>query len=321
MKRLNRWFLFIFVIILITSIFFFCWYGVKSNHTDDIQEISFYIINDKNNGTFRTDIDFVIDFSKSIDFDENIGTLEDAQKCPFYIDFTFYTNVSFGFYQLEYTWKSFLDTRYMQVIGDGVEFSNTPGDYRLTWFKSKINEDHYDFRLYISDIIRHPTTEGYTLNIDMWIYNQNSSQLKNTFDISQTFWLKYFESKQIELINTNIDFYLLNNFEMVGTEFYQRSSHIVDEGSTILNVTRSDIDFSSKSSRRNSFISDIFFDLSITFPLSSIISYIILDSIVTIDNKEEKEAIKAIMNQNEELLKQIIEIKEHLGNNDTIMDE
>lgn len=162
------------------------------------------------------------------------------------------------------------------------------------------------------------------------IYNQSEIVvLKSTnncvnFGFNLTVWVNhsygicsiYLDVKSTDIYNSNVDFYRINDFLHIGEKFYHQNVYHPNDWE-ILERTRVDFDFSTSKSRRQVFISDIFLDLSITFPSTTVISYLILDRILTADKKQEEEIkkeLEKIDKHNTTIEKELKELRQLLNN-------
>ena len=88
MKRYLRYIIFFVVVGIFWGSFFITWQTLEHGDLKGIQEVTFFIRNDRNNGTCLVEIEYNLDFNKTLDYNERIdNNLTKAEQSPFYIDF------------------------------------------------------------------------------------------------------------------------------------------------------------------------------------------------------------------------------------------
>ncbi len=312
-KRIIKFIIFVGII---TGIFWIIWSTCTFVNTNEREEIEIFFHNDLNNGTVYARINYNIDFTKKLTHQEIIQNGENINDCPFSIELFLYNNVTFWVNN----WLPkhlYLDTKSEPINANGVNFTNTGRFFEIIWYKNIISQNRFRFTLYISNAIKHPNTEIYSLSLESFITSFNDTQLNNTVNVDQSVWLDNYTEKGMQISETNVNFHSINNFQKVSSDFYHQWEY--PQTNEINLHTRFDLDFTTKNSRRRIFATDIFFDLGITFPISAIVTYLVLDRVISnldVQDKALEDSLDKISKQNNGLKKELNEIKHLLSKKD-----
>ena len=305
----------LFIICGIITVAFLTVHYSWNASTEELEEVTFHIFNGKNNGTLATDIEYNLDFSKKINFDRQFSDNIDTRNSPFYIEITVYSNVSFDIHGLSSSYI-YLDT--LSTSFETTNYANLTavGNYfELTWFKNHFIVNNFKMRIYLSNIISKIELDRFSINLETWIETEHTAQVNQSSNVYQQFNLENFQEKKIRIENSDMDFILWSEDLKISNEFEHQNEYYSNDGKTTHDITNFGLDFSTQSSRTSLTINNTFFDLGLTFGVTTILSTIISNVMASSESAEDKmvvEELKKSREENKKILEELVEIKQQL---------